>query len=166
MFKNLLLVLIFSTNFLWAQNNNLYQFINKNITFKNDTIGVSNAKMQSDVLWIDARSYTEYSKGSIANSININAAHPILTELNSVAKNKNIIVVSNFGYRANLLASELKKNGFIQVKVLYGGLIDWVNQQNGLVNDKDATSYLIHIGEKENAVYLTNNNFIAVYFND
>ncbi len=166
MFKNLLLVLVFSTNFLWAQNNNLYQFINQNISFKNDTIGVSNAKMQSDVLWIDARSYTEYSKGSIANCININAAHPILIELNSVAKNKNIIVVSNFGYRADILASELKKIGFTQVKVLYGGLIDWVNQQNSLVNDKDATSYLIHVGEKENGIYLTNNNFIAVYFND
>jgi rhodanese-related sulfurtransferase len=166
MFKNLLLVLVFSTNFLWAQNHNLYEFINKNISFKNDTIGVLNAKIQNDVLWIDARSYSEYSKGTIANSININAVHPILTELNSVAKNKNIIVVSNFGYRADILATELKKNGFTQVKVLYGGLIDWVNQQNGLVNDKNATSYLIHLGEKDNAVYLTNNNFIAVYFND
>ena len=62
MFKNLLLVLVFSTNFLSAQNTNLYDFINKNISFKNDTIGVSTAKMQSDVLWIDARSYSEYSK--------------------------------------------------------------------------------------------------------
>lgn len=166
MFKNLLLVLVFSTNFLSAQNTNLYDFINKNISFKNDTIGVLNAKIQNDVLWIDARSYSEYSKGSIANSININAVHPILTELNSFAKNKNIIVVSNFGYRGDILANELKKNGFTQVKVLYGGLIDWVNQQNGLVNDKDATSYLIHLGEKENAVYLTNNNFIAVYFTE
>ncbi|MGD9733119.1 MAG: rhodanese-like domain-containing protein [Desulfamplus sp.] len=75
---------------------------------------------------VDVRTPEERAQGYIPNSINMPMSN-ILSNGLDMPKNEEVIVVCGTGYRANIVASHLKQDGFVHVHSLAGGLIAWNN---------------------------------------
>jgi rhodanese-related sulfurtransferase len=84
---------------------------------------------QQQGIFLDVRSADLFKTGSIPQARNVPAAD-IESRLNSLPKNKPIIVVCDQGRESARVAGILRKQGFEQAVSLSGGLRAWV--QDGL----------------------------------
>ena len=85
----------------------------------------------------DLRSSTEYSAGSIAGAINIQISN--LTKGDSLFKANDqdcIILICKTGTTSSKAAGDLKKQGFTNVNVLSGGMMNWTQSGMPLVKNK------------------------------
>ena len=85
----------------------------------------------------DLRSSAEYSAGSIAGAINIQASN--LTKGDSLFKANDqdcIILICKTGTASSKAAGDLKKQGFTNVNVLSGGMMNWTQSGMPLVKNK------------------------------
>ncbi len=60
--------------------------------------------------------------------------------LKNLDKDKPVVVYCSVGYRSEKIAEKLEKEGFTQVYNLYGGIFEWVNQDNPVYNEKGKTN--------------------------
>lgn len=74
---------------------------------------------------IDIRPLDRYKAGHIAQSRHI-VADDLIAKTESIAKDKDIILVCDSGRNAQRSAAELRKHGFTQVQVLENGLVGWI----------------------------------------
>jgi rhodanese-related sulfurtransferase len=85
----------------------------------------------------DLRSSAEYSAGSIAGAINIQTSN--LTKGDSLFKANDqdcIILICKTGTTSSKAAGDLKKQGFTNVNVLSGGMMNWTQSGMPLVKNK------------------------------
>ncbi len=75
---------------------------------------------------VDVRTPEERGQGYIANSTHVPMTD-ILSNSLDLSKEEEIITVCGTGYRANIVASRLKQDGFTHVHSLAGGLMAWQN---------------------------------------
>lgn len=84
---------------------------------------------KQDGIFVDIRSPDNFIKGHIANSINVTAIEIKAGKLNRIDKKKEkpVIIVGKDKLDTDSFnsARELKKNGFTQVFILDGGIIEW-----------------------------------------
>ena len=85
----------------------------------------------------DLRSSAEYSTGSIAGAVNIQTSN--LTKGDSLFKANDqdcIILICKTGTTSSKAAGDLKKQGFTNVNVLSGGMMNWTQSGMPLVKNK------------------------------
>lgn len=75
---------------------------------------------------VDVRTIEERGQGYIQNSLHVPMVNVLANSLN-IPKDEEIILVCGTGYRANIVASHLKQEGFSHVHSLAGGLTAWKN---------------------------------------
>ena len=84
-----------------------------------------------DGVFVDVRSADKFSQGHIANAVNITAADIKNGKTQRIerSKDKPVIIVGKDKYDTDCFhsAQALKKNGYNQVYVLEGGILDWEN---------------------------------------
>ena len=84
---------------------------------------------KQDGIFVDIRTPDNFSKGHIANSVNVTAIEIKAGKLNRIDKKKEkpVIIVGKDKLDTDSFnsASELKKNGYTQVFILEGGIIEW-----------------------------------------
>lgn len=84
---------------------------------------------KQDGIFVDIRTPDNFSKGHIANSINVTAIEIKAGKLNRIDKKKEkpVIIVGKDKLDTDSFnsARELKKNGYTQVFILEGGIIEW-----------------------------------------
>lgn len=77
-----------------------------------------------DAQLVDVRTPNEYSKGSLAGAVNIPAAD-LVSRIDTLDKNRPVILVTQNGRRAQQELKQFKNKGFSDVYVLEGGLVAW-----------------------------------------
>lgn len=100
-----------------------------------------------NIIIIDARKPKEYKFSHIPGSINIyfNKIHkkilyPQKIDISKMFNENNlnlgtpIIIYCGAGLRSSLFARELKKEGFNNIRVLKGGIYEWIHQKTYLCN--------------------------------
>ncbi len=70
-------------------------------------------------------------------------------------KDSPIIVYCSVGYRSERVGEKLKSAGFKNVKNLYGGIFQWVNEGHPVVNKKDHWTDSVHTYNKNWSQWLT-----------
>ncbi len=80
---------------------------------------------------VDVRTPEERAQGHISDSRHIPMTD-ILAKSLDIPKDEEVILVCGTGYRANIVASHLKQDGFSHVHSLAGGLTAWQNAGYGL----------------------------------
>ncbi len=80
---------------------------------------------------VDVRTPEERAQGHISDSRHVPMTN-ILAKSLDIPKNDEVILVCGTGYRANIVASHLKQDGFSHVHSLAGGLTAWQNAGYGL----------------------------------
>ena len=73
---------------------------------------------------VDVRTPNEYSKGSLAGAVNIPAAD-LVSRIDTLDKNRPVILVTQNGRRAQEELKQFKSKGFSDVYVLEGGRVAW-----------------------------------------
>ncbi len=124
-------------------------------------VSVAQVKEMKDVLFVDAREWNEYKISHIVNAIFVGYERFEMNRLKSVDKSKEIVVYCSVGYRSEKISEKLKQAGFIHVSNLYGGIFEWVNQGNPVVDEKGKMTDHVHAYSKTWGVWL--NSGVKVY---
>ena len=98
---------------------------------------------------LDTRELEEFEVSHISNSILIGHNHFSLESLRDIPKDKPVVVYCSVSYRSAKIGRELKKNGFKKVFNLYGGIFNWKNKGNKLVNSDGLKTDSVHCYSKE-----------------
>lgn len=99
------------------------------------------AQNPASFLLLDAREPREYEVSHIEAAIPVGYNHFSLENLPAdLPKSQPIVVYCSVGYRSEKVTEKLLKAGFTQVSNLYGGIFEWANQGQPLVNHTGPTN--------------------------
>ena len=104
---------------------------------KPDTSDITRLINKNNPFVYDLRSSAEYSAGSIAGAVNLQASNLIKGDSLFKANEEDcIILICKTGTISSKAAGELKKQGFTNVNVLSGGMMNWTQSGMPLVKNK------------------------------
>lgn len=124
-----------------SQSKDFKEEINSLLDFDVDTISVTKL-VQTDlkeVLIVDVREKEEFDVSKIPGSV-----HESELVLDLIDKNKTIIVYCSVGKRSEDFGRELKEEGFKNVLNLYGGIFQWFNDGNTVIDQNNISTIQIH----------------------
>jgi len=102
------------------------------------------------VLLLDAREKEEFDVSHIASAkyvgYNSFSSEEILAEITD--KNTPIVVYCSLGIRSEKIGEKLKKNGFTNIKNLYGGIFTWKNKDFPLIDSEGNETENVHAYSK------------------
>jgi rhodanese-related sulfurtransferase len=105
------------------------------------TISVTElSRICEEVTILDTREAEEYNVSRIPGSVHAGFDEFDITKMDQTPKNTPIVVYCSVGYRSEKIGEKLKNAGFQNVRNLYGGIFEWVNQQQTVVNDDGPTN--------------------------
>lgn len=111
------------------------------------TISPDNVSMildDSNFVFLDTRETDEYNVSHLPNAIHFGYDEPKWKTIDTISKNKTIIVYCSIGVRSQNIAEELKEKGFDDVKNLYGGIFLWADQSREMVDDENNETSKVH----------------------
>lgn len=150
--KKLVFLFVFISLNSFSQKN-LKQLLKKYNTESVPYISVKDLKKEpKSTVILDAREFKEFETSHLKNAIcvgydnfNLNATIQQLPE----NKNTKIAVYCSLGIRSEDIAEQLKKAGYKNVFNLYGGIFEWKNQNNTVVNQQNLPTQKVHTFNKE-----------------
>lgn len=117
---------------------------------------VAFVKANSSFVLLDAREQKEYDVSHLKNAIQVGYDHFDLAKTTSKLTDKNatIVVYCSVGIRSEDIAEKLQKAGYKNVFNLYGGIFEWKNKQNIVVDSLNNPTEKIHTFSKEWSTWL------------
>lgn len=112
-------------------------------------------KCIGNVILLDARELAEYNVSHITGARHVGYDNFSMQTVAGIAKDRHIVVYCSVGYRSEKITEKLKAAGFTQVSNLYGGIFEWVNQGNKVVDNSGKPTTKVHAYSKTWGVWLT-----------
>ncbi|AKQ45894.1 hypothetical protein TH63_09960 [Rufibacter radiotolerans] len=106
-----------------------------------------------EVVLLDSRSPKEYKVSHLKGARFINYDALKDRDLQALPKDKTLVVYCSVGYRSERVGERLKAMGFKNVYNLYGGIFEWVNQGQPIVNAQGPTQK-VHAYSKAWGIWL------------
>ena len=132
---------------------NLKQLLKKYNTESVPYISVNDLKKETEkVILLDSREPKEFKVSHLQNATCVGYDN---FDLNKTIqklptdKNTKIVVYCSLGIRSEDVAEKLKKAGYTNVYNLYGGIFEWKNQDNTVVNSKNKPTKKVHTFNKD-----------------
>ncbi|MBK8621658.1 MAG: rhodanese-like domain-containing protein [Saprospiraceae bacterium] len=139
------------------------QKVNGYLSYSAPVMDVDDAyDKQNDFLFLDAREIEEYKVSHIKGAKHIGYDHFALSTLNSIPKNKNIIVYCSIGYRSEKIANKLRKAGYQNTYNLYGSIFEWVNRGYPVFSAGQEVKK-VHTYNQKWGKWVMNNSYKKVY---
>ncbi len=91
-----------------------------------------------DYTLLDAREEEEYAVSRIPTAKHVGYEYFSADSLSAISKDQAIVVYCSVGYRSEKITEKLKDLGYEDVYNLYGGIFEWVNQDNQVVTGQEA----------------------------
>lgn len=88
-----------------------------------------------DIIILDTRSREEYNVSHIYGAKWVGYEEFKLDQIRHIPKDVGIVLYCSVGYRSNQIGKKLKEAGYRDVKNLYGGIFEWVNQGHTVYAD-------------------------------
>lgn len=108
-------------------------------------INVSDAAAhQSYYLFLDSREREEYKVSHIKNSTYVGDKEFNINKIEQLPKNTAIIVYCSVGVRSDKIAKEIIDAGYTNVNNMFGGIFEWVNEGNPVVDSMEKSTQNIH----------------------
>lgn len=95
---------------------------------------------RDSVTFLDTRAKQEYVVSHIENAIWVGYDNFKMKRIESIELDANIIVYCSVGYRSEKITEKLKNKGYTNVRNLYGGIFEWVNQGYPVHNELGTTN--------------------------
>lgn len=105
---------------------------------------------------LDTREYDEYNISHLKNAIHVGYNHfNINKTTQKISLKTPIIVYCSVGYRSEKIAEKLIEKGY-KVYNLYGGIFEWKNKRNTLIDSSNNITNKVHCYNEEWGKWLTN----------
>ncbi|MFT5437872.1 MAG: rhodanese-related sulfurtransferase [Ulvibacter sp.] len=106
-----------------------------------------NLQLTDSVVILDAREMKEFEVSHIASSKYVGYDCFSSEEITSDIDNKNalIVVYCSLGIRSEDIGEKLKKEGFTNVKNLYGGIFEWKNNDYPIIDSEGKDTENVHV---------------------
>ncbi|NNC83337.1 MAG: rhodanese-like domain-containing protein [Flavobacteriales bacterium] len=129
---------------LWGQEqvtSRSYQaMLNTMLSHSVEEIAVDSLKDRlGDFTFLDAREEKEFAVSHLPAAIHVGYEAFDSTQVASLDRDTPLVVYCSIGYRSEKIAERLMDMGFSEVYNLYGGIFEWVNQGNEVINTGQAT---------------------------
>lgn len=111
-------------------------------------VNVQEATAAENVVYLDAREKNEYEVSHIENAIWVGYNTFKKKRVAEIDKNSKVIVYCSVGYRSEKISEKLLKMGFTDVSNLYGGIFEWVNQDQVIVDNENQVTNQVHAYDK------------------
>lgn len=121
-------------------------------------ISVTELTKLKNVVLLDAREAPEYEVSHLLKARHVGYDNFSIDSVKNIDKNARIVVYCSVGYRSEKIAEKLKGAGFTNVSNLYGGIFEWVNQGNKVVNSNERETSNVHAYNKTWGVWLNKGN--------
>ncbi len=102
----------------------------------------------ANVIILDTRAPEEYAVSHIQGAQMIDYDQFTLEHVKSIPKDAEVIVYCSVGYRSERIGEKMQDAGYQNVKNLYGGIFDWKNQGNQVVNRFNLPTDSVHTYNK------------------
>ena len=116
---------------------------------------VTSFEKNEKIVILDTRSYKEFDVSHLPNALFLDYDKFKPVEVEGINRNTKIIVYCSVGYRSERIGEKLIKMGFTDVYNLYGGIFDWVNNKNTVVNQAGMKTDSVHTYNKDWSRWLT-----------
>ncbi len=113
-------------------------------------------QLNDEVIILDARESNEYKTSHLKDSKFIGYDNLNLTVLDSISRDKQIVVYCSVGIRSEKIARKVQDLGFGNVKNLYGGIFEWKNTGYPVYDNKGKETEKVHTFSKHWSKYLKN----------
>jgi len=153
----ILFLLTMTLSFAQKVRSTAYDLVLK--TMLNDdieTITVPKAK-EGLYKFIDARSLEEYKVSHIKDALWVGFDSFELHRMENIPKQTPLVIYCSIGYRSEKITEKLQNAGFEKVLNLYGGIFEWVNQDQQVFKDGKATKD-VHAFSKTWGIWLNKGN--------
>lgn len=117
-------------------------------------IAVDSFKQSTTCVLLDAREKAEYNVSHIQNAIWVGYNDFDMNRIATINKSDRIVVYCSVGYRSEKIAEKLKAAGYTNTSNLYGGIFEWVNDGNTIINSMNEPTQKIHAYSKTWGVWL------------
>ena len=157
--KHLFTTLLFMTFFLGSKaqevGSTAFDIILRGVLSHSvNEVSVQDVKGKTEILFVDAREESEYEVSHIKDAVFVGYDNLDLSDLGKVDKNKEVVVYCSVGYRSEKVAEKLLEIGFSDVSNLYGGIFEWINQKQIVVNLKNEPTDKVHAFNKVWEIWL------------
>lgn len=119
-------------------------------------IKVNQLQDKKNLVLLDAREPKEYKVSHIRGAIPVGFEHFNSENVTSNIGDKNatIVVYCSIGVRSEQIGEKLQKLGYKNVYNLYGGIFEYKNTGEKVVNNQNQTTDSVHTYNKEWSAYL------------
>lgn len=104
---------------------------------------------KNNIILLDTRSPEEFQISHLPNARFLDYDKFNSKSVIPVDKNATVIVYCSVGYRSERVGEKLIEMGYKNVTNLYGGIFDWVNTGETVVNRSDVATDSVHTYNKE-----------------
>ena len=105
---------------------------------------IKNKLTEKNLYILDIRSPKEYEVSHLAGARLVDYDSFDVSLVSDIPKDAEVIVYCSVGYRSEKVGEKLLKEGFTHVKNLYGGIFDWKNQGNVVINENNQPTDSVH----------------------
>lgn len=149
--KKLIYIFVFFISVSLSGQNSLKKLLKKYNTESVSYASVEMIKLNPNYVLLDARELKEYNVSHLKNAIHVGYNHFNLKETTAKLTNKKatIIVYCSVGIRSEDIAEKLQNAGYKNVYNLFGGIFEWKNKENIVVDSKNQPTKNVHTFNKE-----------------
>ena len=108
----------------------------------------------SEAILLDSREIAEYNVSKIEGARWVGYNDFTMDRIDDIDKETKVIVYCSVGYRSEKISEKLIAAGFKDVSNLYGGIFEWKNQGNDVVDLNDTVVEQVHACTKFWGVWL------------
>jgi len=105
-------------------------------------------------IYLDAREKKEFDVSHIEGAIWVGYNDFNQERVNGLSKEHQIVVYCSVGYRSEKVAEKLLSQGYLKVSNLYGGIFEWVNEGNIVVDAGNEKTNKVHAYNRKWGVWL------------
>ena len=114
---------------------------------------VEKAAADTAAVFLDAREKREFEVSHLPGAVWVGYDDFQLEKVAQVARNQRVIVYCSVGYRSEKVSEKLLAAGFQDVSNLVGGIFEWVNDGQKLMDDNGPTNR-VHAYSKSWGIWL------------
>ena len=109
-----------------------------------------------DAVLLDTRTIEEFKVSHLPSAKFIDYDKFQIKDIQKIPKDAKIIIYCSVGYRSEKIGEQLMKNGYVNVKNLYGGIFQWKNEGFEVINANNQPTDSVHTHNKKWSKWLTN----------
>jgi len=113
-------------------------------------------QQSSAMVLLDTRSSKEYQVSHLPQAQLIDYDSFDVEQLSGLSKEDTVVVYCSVGYRSERVGEAMKQAGFQHVYNLYGGIFQWKNDGNTVVNPQSQPTDSVHTYNRNWSKWLKN----------